>query len=418
MNETTVKPITHVKNLSVKIGHRPAGSPQNQAAAEYIEHHFRNSGLAVERQMFNCTCWETQETFLTVDGVSYEGEANWWSLPCDVTGVIVPIGSIEDLEQTDLTGSIALLYGELTQDKLSPRHSTAYYPEHHQKINQLLDQKKPLAVITVSPLLQAMRHVIKDPMMGIPSATVMPKVGLKLLRNRGKSLRLKMISRRSPGQAWNILGTRAGGRPERIVISAHYDTVWGSPGAYDNASGVSVILTLAQALSDRQLPISFEFYASNGEEFGGQGTLLYLERYGLKEFPLRWDQPVGEMSEIWKPILANINIDGVGLALGTNNVTTIAASKEFSEMIEQIRKRKYPSIAKVDPWPASDHYTFYSHGVPSIAFGCSGGVANHHHQPVDAIEWLRQEKLAEVVQFILDIIDELANKSSDWCRLI
>ena len=112
----------------MKIGHRPTGSPQNQAAAGYIEHLFRISGLAAERQMFDCTCWETQETLLTVDGVAYEGEVNWWSLPCDVTGVIVPIGAIEDLEQTDLTGSIALLYGELTQDELSPRHSTAYYP--------------------------------------------------------------------------------------------------------------------------------------------------------------------------------------------------------------------------------------------------------------------------------------------------
>lgn len=225
MTDISAEPIRYVEDISVKIGHRPAGSPENRAAAEYIEGLFRSSELAVERQLFNCTSWENQETLLTVDGVQYEGEANWWSLPCEVTGTIVPICAIEELEQTDLTGCIALLYGELTQDELSPRHSTAYYPEHHKKINQLLDQKKPLGVITVSPLLQALRHVIKDPGMDIPSATVIPEVGLKLLRNTGKSLRVKIVSCRSQGQAWNILGTRAGNRPEQIVISAHYDTV-------------------------------------------------------------------------------------------------------------------------------------------------------------------------------------------------
>ena len=252
--------------------------------------------------------------------------------------------------------------------------------------------------------------------MDIPSATVMPQVGLALLHHAGQALRLKIVSRRSQGQAWNILGTWIGDRSERIVISAHYDTVWGSPGAYDNASGVSVLLTLAQALADQHLPVSFEFYASNGEEFGGQGTIAYLQKYGLKEFPFRWEQPVGERSEVWKPILVNINTDGVGLALGANNITTIAASNVLSEMVEQIRKQKYPGIVHVDPWPASDHYTFYSHGVPSIAFGCTGGVTNHHHQPVDTIQWLSPDKLAEVALFGLDIINGLVDKTSDWCR--
>jgi aminopeptidase YwaD len=304
----------------------------------------------------------------------------------------------------------------LTQDELAPRTSTGYYPPNHRKINKLLDQKKPLGVITVSPILQSIRHVIKDPLMEIPSVTVMPGVGLELLRNIGKTIRLRIVSRLSTGQSWNIIGTRPGDRAERIVICAHYDTVWGSPGAYDNASGVSVLLTLAQVLAEKELPLSLEFYASSGEEFGGQGTLAYLKRYDLKEMPYRWDRPIGERSQVWKPILLAINADGVGLALGANNITTIAASKEFSAKVEGVRKQKYPGIVTADPWPASDHYTFYSHGVPSIALGCTGGVANHHHQPIDTIQWLSPAKLAEVVLFELDIIDELADKTSNWCR--
>ena len=416
MNQYAQEAMAHLKVLTERIGHRPAASPENAAAADYIEGVLRGAGLEVERQNFACMGWDHQETILELSGRRLEGQANWRSLPCDSSGAIVPVGSLDVLAQADLSGRIALLHGELTQDEISNRDSTAYYPENHRKANQLLDQKQPLAVITVCPLLQSIRHVIKDPDAPFPSATVMPEVGLDLLQHAGETARLRIDARRSASQSCNVIGTRLGTRPERIVLCAHYDTVWGSPGAYDNASGASVLLTLAQALAERDLPVGLEFYASSGEEFGGQGTTAYQDRYGLKFFPFLWDRPVGERSPVWEPILAAINADGVGQKLGTNNITTIAGSEAFSAMIEGIRQGKYPGVASTCPWPASDHYTFYSHGVPSIAISCSGGVANHHHQPIDTIHWISAEKLGEVVSLALDVVDELQDKTSDWCR--
>ena len=42
-------------------------------------------------------------------------------------------------------------------------------------------------------------------------------------------------------------------RPDEIVVlGAHYDSVMGSPGANDNATGVAALLALARAFSDRQ----------------------------------------------------------------------------------------------------------------------------------------------------------------------
>jgi hypothetical protein len=38
-----------------------------------------------------------------------------------------------------------------------------------------------------------------------------------------------------------------GARPEVLVIGAHYDSVFGSPGANDNGSGVAALLALARA---------------------------------------------------------------------------------------------------------------------------------------------------------------------------
>ncbi|HYT47396.1 MAG TPA: M28 family peptidase, partial [Burkholderiales bacterium] len=47
-----------------------------------------------------------------------------------------------------------------------------------------------------------------------------------------------------------------------IVVGAHYDTVPGSPGADDNASGVAVLIELSRLLATQGLPIRFVAFAS------------------------------------------------------------------------------------------------------------------------------------------------------------
>ena len=66
----------------------------------------------------------------------------------------------------------------------------------------------------------------------------------------------------------NIEAQRQGSRrPDRIlVIGAHYDSVDGSPGANDNASGVAVMLELARLHATSAPPITVRFVAFVNEE--------------------------------------------------------------------------------------------------------------------------------------------------------
>lgn len=57
-----------------------------------------------------------------------------------------------------------------------------------------------------------------------------------------------------------------GGADERVVVGAHYDTVPGSPGANDNASGVAVLLALAAWARDNPQPRTLRFIAFANEE--------------------------------------------------------------------------------------------------------------------------------------------------------
>ncbi|ADE13398.1 peptidase M28 [Nitrosococcus halophilus Nc 4] len=53
---------------------------------------------------------------------------------------------------------------------------------------------------------------------------------------------------------------------EVILVGAHYDTVPGSPGANDNASGVAALLELSHKLAGKELPRSLRFVAFVNEE--------------------------------------------------------------------------------------------------------------------------------------------------------
>src|ERR1044072_4793655 len=54
------------------------------------------------------------------------------------------------------------------------------------------------------------------------------------------------------GQAChNIEVEIRGARPEIVVIGAHYDSVFGSPGANDNGSGVAAMLALARRFAGK-----------------------------------------------------------------------------------------------------------------------------------------------------------------------
>lgn len=82
----------------------------------------------------------------------------------------------------------------------------------------------------------------------------------------------------------NIVAEKEGSslKDKIIIIGAHYDSIFGSPGADDNASGVALLLELARLLFDIRLNKTIRFVAFANEEppffMGrGMGSLNYAE---------------------------------------------------------------------------------------------------------------------------------------------
>jgi len=75
----------------------------------------------------------------------------------------------------------------------------------------------------------------------------------------------------------NVVATKIGSSPKQIVIGAHYDSVSAGRGAFDNASGVALMMQLADALRAEKTPYTLVFVAFGAEEAGLKGSKAYFE---------------------------------------------------------------------------------------------------------------------------------------------
>ena len=394
------KALEHVQQLAVQIGTRLIGSPANQAAADYLRAVFEQNGLSVERQEISCPDWVEEHTSLELNGEMLEASANTFSPSCNIDATIVPVGTPAELELASITGSILVFYGDMAQGELATKGGI-YVSDRDRRILQLLEERRPAGIITINPTLNHRWRLIEDFDLDIPSVTVSAYSGLKLLKNPGAIVQMTIATRRSPSHTDNIVGRLNGEIPQRIVFCAHYDSKVDTPGAYDNAAGVGVLLTLAEVLSQRKHRHTLEWVAFTGEEGAGLGDMEYAR--GAPRTGHGFDQ-----------VTAAMNFDGVGPFTGTTTVASFASSLALESLLDE-QMKNYPGVLRVDPWPASDHYIFYSHGTPSIAFS-SKGIKDIYHTLSDTFEWISGEKLAETVKLTLDLIEVLDDKDASWTR--
>jgi aminopeptidase YwaD len=392
--------LEHVEHLAVGIGSRPIGSTANLAAADYISNVFRQSGLSVEEQEIPVPNWIVQQTSLALDGELLEASANTFSPSCNVSAETIPVCTAAELELASITGKVLIFYGDLAQTELATKGGI-YVSERDRRILHILEERRPAGIITINPTLHARWRLIEDFDLDIPSVTVSAHSGLKLLKNVGTVVQMKIAAHRSPGVTANVIGRLQGEIPERIVFCAHYDSKIDTPGAYDNAAGAGVLLTLAEVLSQKKHRHSLEWVAFTGEEGAGLGDMEYARHARTANHG--FDQAI-----------AAINIDGVGPFTGTTTVACYAASQNLEMLLEETLK-KYPEVIRVEPWPSSDHYIFYSNGVPSIAL-TSRGIRDIYHTFSDTFEWISGGKLAEAAQLVLDLFELLNDRDPSWTR--
>ncbi|MGD1919202.1 MAG: M28 family metallopeptidase [Pleurocapsa sp.] len=341
----------HIHELAVNIGERPTGSVANRRAENYITQIFRRNGFQVELQKFNCIDWEKNRTTLTIKNAEVPAEPAPYSLPCDIRSSIEAIANFSQLEKADLGGKIAVLRGELTQETLMPKNFRFYNPEHHQKIISLLEEKNPAAIVTASLSDEHLVSIFEDGDLNIPSAVVSQQ-NENIILQSNLPIHLKINSKRKNTTGANVIARKNQTGRHKFVVTAHFDTKPGTPGALDNATGVALLLALSEIYRDT-VPedVNIELVAFNGEDyFSTPGQVTYLDTYGIE----------------FNQIELAINCDGLGLSNSKIGISLMECPKSYRDRIESV-KQVFRNIEMLPPWYQGDHMLFASAQVPTLA---------------------------------------------------
>ena len=212
------------------------------------------------------------------------------------------------------------------------------------------------------------------------------------------------------GSYKNVLGTLApttgASRNPRlpVIVAAHYDTVQGSPGADDNASGLAAMLEVARTLREVSTSCEVRFIAMCLEEENLLGSLAYaaslrdlneeiagaivLECVGYTS-----DKIGSQTAPRGMPFAIPTTGDFLGIV---GNTASVKLVKGF----EQATCREVPelkTISLVVPGEGehlpdtqrSDHAAFWHFGYPAIMLTDTANFRNpHYHRPTDTLETL------------------------------
>lgn len=215
----------------------------------------------------------------------------------------------------------------------------------------------------------------------------------------------------------NLEAVRRGTDPAApvIVLGAHYDTVAGSPGADDNASGVAAVLEIAGLLAELETPLrrSVHLVAFTCEEppfFRTPQMGSYVYARSLRERGIEVEAMISlEMLGYFRDEKGSQALPpGIGWRYPNrgNFVAFVGDLGSRGDVLRALRafRASTPFPAEGIAAPAlvagidfSDHLSFWNHGYPGIMTTDTAFLRNpHYHGASDLPATLDYGRMAEV----------------------
>jgi len=390
----------HLQRLCKDITERYVGSKGNQEATRYFASTLESFGFQIEMPPFSCFEWRHQGTLLNVGEKCFHAQTSPYSLECQVEGPLSLVSTPEELERIDGQGRVILLKGDIAREPLMPKNFPFYNPLEHKRIIHLLENKGFKAVLTATYRNPEMAGgvypfpLIEDGDFTLPSAYMTGEEGERLSACQGQQVFLQIKASRIPSQGCNVVARKGVDTSGGTVIFAHIDSKEGSPGAIDNAAGVTVLLLLGELLATYRGNLSVELTALNGEDYySNPGEVLYLEQ-NRDRFPL---------------IMLGINLDGVGYFRGNTAYSTYGCPPQLEETIKKSLSQE-GEIIPGEPWYQGDHGLFLMNQRPALAITSQlmGEVLSLAHTPQDNLDIIDRGKLVNLARTLHALLENLA----------
>jgi aminopeptidase YwaD len=385
------KSLSYLNTLCRETAERCVGSEGNRQATYFFKNELSSLGWETTMPEFDVMDWEENGAVLRSGEINFNALVSPYTLGFRGEAVLVSASSVTELENLDGKGKFILLKGEIAKEQLMPKNFVFYNPEEHQRIIALLENSGARAIISATGRNPALAGgvypfpLIEDGDFNIPSVYMTEEEGKKLSMFSGKKLFLDSVSRRIPGKGYNVTGRKGKDDSQRIVVTAHIDAKKGTPGAIDNATGVIVLLLLADLLKDYNGNRCIEIVAFNGEDYYAvPGQMNYI----------------AANQNNFKKILLNINIDGAGYKEGPSAFSLFNLPDHLNTIVHEIISQ-YPGICEGVQWPQGDHSIFLQFRIPAIAVSSKWFTDNINdqditHTPKDNIEIVDCSKLVEI----------------------
>ena len=389
-----------VEFLEEIVVERPVGSDANNSVLDIIQEEAFQRGCTVISLPFECKLWERGKSFIEEGNVAYEIYPSPFSKPYDGFGDIAVIQSLEELTRTNINEKILILQGEIAENPLMPKNFPFYYPYEHKQIIDLLEEKKPKAVIAVTgkhPMCGLNPFpLFEDGNFSIPSAYINRLTANNILKHHN-NMHLCTDSKTINVRSRQILATKKakGNSIGKIIVCAHMDSKYDTPGAIDNAAGVAVLLEAMDKLKDYDGIYDIEFVPFNSEEYYEvNGQLEYLDY----------------MDNVADPVKLVINIDGSCHKDSQIAFSTYNFEEELSTKLATEAARN-GNIVKGMEWYAGDHSMFAYRGIPCIAVTSSNlfeSVLDITHNKRDTIDQINYTLIKETADFLAGLIKSVA----------
>jgi hypothetical protein len=229
---------------------------------------------------------------------------------------------------------------------------------------------------------------------------------------------------------YNVEAILKGSEPSRpgVVIGAHYDSVEGSPGANDNATGVAAVLELARLLSTKRFATTIRFVAFANEEppyFNtrqGMGSIEYVRSFKDPKAAVRGMLSLETIGFYSEDKDSQKYPPGVGLFYpNRGNFIAFVGNLGSRSLVRSI-VRSFRTGATIPSEGAalpgfvpgvslSDHRSFREAGIPAMMVTDTAFYRDsEYHLATDTAERLDYEKMARVVSGLSSAVSDLCSQ--------
>ncbi len=216
-------------------------------------------------------------------------------------------------------------------------------------------------------------------------------------------------------------------RPDRIVLAgAHYDTVQGSPGADDNASGVAALLELGRLLREAgPAPGTIRLVAFPNEEppffwWGSMGSMVYardarrrgddirvmlsLEMLGYYRDE-RHSQRYPPLFRWFYPDRGNF----IGLVSNLRSRHALGRATAALRAATRVPVERIATLGFVPGVSWSDHLSFWRQGYPALMVTDTAFYRNpNYHTARDTPDTLDYSRMADLTEGLAEVLRRLA----------